>query len=81
MPKWGNKRPRKLIFLVGLYTIGAGIYDMTYPAITQINRAPHNLKERYGSGSWVVISGATNELGREFVTKFSREGFNILMVD
>lgn len=72
MPKWGRKRPRRLIFAVGLYTVGANIYDMVYPAVTQNSREAHSLSSRYGPNSWVVISGATNELGREYATEFGR---------
>jgi len=25
-----------------------------------------NLRQRYGAESWVVVSGATNDLGKEF---------------
>ncbi len=81
MPKWGRKRPRRLIFLVGLYTVGAGLYDMVYPAITQNNRDKHNLRERYGINTWVVISGATNQLGQEFTQELSKHGFNVVIVD
>jgi short-subunit dehydrogenase len=36
---------------------------------------------RYGADTWVVVSGATNDLGKEFCHHFSKFGFNILMVD
>ena len=81
MPKWGRQRPRRLVFAVGLYTIGAGIYDMAYPAVTQNIREKVNLKERYGAGTWVVITGATNDLGREFANHFNSQGFNLVLVD
>ena len=81
MPKWGRKRPRKLIFLVGLYTVGAGLYDMAYPAVTQNFREPVSLKQRYGVGTWAVISGATNELGKEFATQLCKNGFNLVLID
>ena len=81
MVKWGRQRPRRLVFAVGLYTIGYSIYDMIYPAVLQNLRENVDLKKRYGSGTWVVITGATNRLGREFVTHFNAKGFNVLMVD
>ena len=66
MPKWGRKRPRKLVFLVGLYTVGYQIYDHIYPAFTQNFRDGKDLKTTYGNKTWVVVSGASNELGKEF---------------
>jgi len=40
-----------------------------------------NLGDRYGKGTWIVVSGSTNEIGREFVRQFNEKGFNILLVD
>jgi len=82
MPKlWGRKRPRRLIYAVGLYTVGAGLYDILYPAVTQNYRDGYNLRQRYGPESWVVVSGATNELGQEFANEFSKHGFNLVLLD
>lgn len=36
---WGNKRPRRLCYFVGLYTIGYGLYDISYASIM------HNVRE------------------------------------
>ena len=81
MPKWGRKRPRRIIFAVGLYTIGYGLYDMVYPAVTQNMKEKIDIKQRYGPGSWVVVSGATNPLGQEFLRQFNNKGFNVVIVD
>jgi hypothetical protein len=37
---WGNKRPRRLCYFVGLYSIGFGLYDIGYASIT------HNIREQ-----------------------------------
>lgn len=29
----------------------------------------------------MVVTGATNELGKEFITHFNKNGFNVIMVD
>jgi len=45
MPKlWGRKRPRRLIYAVGLYTVGAALYDVLYPTVTQNTRDGYNLR-------------------------------------
>ena len=54
---WGNKRPRRLCFAVGLYTIGYNIYDMTYASVMHSQRPGVSLPSRYGAGTWAVISG------------------------
>ena len=79
--KWGNKRPRRLVYAIGLYTIGYGIYDMSYASIMHNARDIVDHKKRYGSDTWVVISGATDPLGQEFAKKFSNKGFNLVLVD
>ena len=60
---FGNKRPRRLCYAVGLYTIGYGIYDMSYFSFMHNSRDMLNHKVRYGPLSWVVISGANDPLG------------------
>jgi len=63
---FGNRRPRRLCYAVGLYTIGYNIYDMGYATVTHNSRDPIDLKSRYGQGTWVVISGASDDLSKEF---------------
>lgn len=38
------------------------------------------LAERYGRGSWVLITGASDGLGRAFAQEFATQGFNLLLV-
>jgi hypothetical protein len=60
---WGNRRPRRLVYAVGLYTFCYPLYDMSYASIAHNVREPLNLKQRYGSGTWVVVSGASDAVG------------------
>jgi short-subunit dehydrogenase len=39
-----------------------------------------NLIERYGKGSWVVITGASSGQGYEMALAFAQRGFNLLMI-
>ena len=67
MPRlWGRKLPRKFFFAVGLYSIGYTITDLTWAAVMQNQRERMKFQERYGEGSWAVISGATNPTGQEY---------------
>ena len=39
-----------------------------------------NLLERYGSGSWVAITGASSGQGYEMALAFAQRGFNLLLI-
>lgn len=78
---FGNKRPRRLAYAVGLYTIGYQIYDMSWAFIQHSIRDAHPMTQRYGPKSYVVISGATDSVGQEFANKFGEKGFNLILVD
>ena len=39
-----------------------------------------NLTERYGAGSWAVITGATDGLGKQFAINLAKLKFNIVLV-
>jgi 17beta-estradiol 17-dehydrogenase / very-long-chain 3-oxoacyl-CoA reductase len=39
-----------------------------------------NLKQRYGTNTWALITGATDGIGKAFCEELAREGFNIILV-
>ena len=39
-----------------------------------------DLSERYGKGSWAMITGASDGLGKQYAFELAREGFNIVLV-
>lgn len=54
---------------------------MSYASIMHNAREAHNLKKRYGQGTWVVVSGASDAVGQEFAKKMANKGFNLFLVD
>lgn len=44
MPKWLTRLPKRLIFVVGAYTVGYTIYDTCYSTVTQNLRDRVNLR-------------------------------------
>lgn len=43
-------------------------------------RKPYDLGERYGVGSWAVITGASGGIGLGFAVQLAKAGFNIVMI-
>jgi len=43
-------------------------------------RPRRNLLKRYGEGSWVVVTGGTDGVGKAFCLEFARLGFNIVNI-
>jgi len=41
---------------------------------------PRDLSARYGKGSWVVVTGASDGIGKGFCEEFAKDGFNIVFV-
>jgi short-subunit dehydrogenase len=39
-----------------------------------------DLAARYGRGSWVVVTGSTDGIGKAICFEFARRGFNIVQV-
>jgi 17beta-estradiol 17-dehydrogenase / very-long-chain 3-oxoacyl-CoA reductase len=40
----------------------------------------HDLLNRYGKGSWVVITGASDGIGKQYAIEMANIGFNIVLV-
>jgi len=41
----------------------------------------HNLPQRYGAGSWALITGGAQGIGAAFALQLASKGFNIILVD
>ena len=43
-------------------------------------RKPYDLLKRYGEKSYVIVTGATDGIGKEFCNQFAKLGFNLILV-
>ncbi|HEY8946441.1 MAG TPA: SDR family NAD(P)-dependent oxidoreductase [Polyangiaceae bacterium] len=59
--------------------VHVGRWVWQYVWLTLTWRRPR-LAERYGNGSWVLITGASDGLGKAFAHEFAAHGFNLLLV-
>ena len=78
---WGKRTPRRLVFGVGLFTIGSGFYDWLKAPIMHNVNGPQDASARYGKGSYAVVTGATSSTGQAFCDKLSSQGFKLILVD
>lgn len=55
-----------------------------YKFLKQLNyffgKSGANLLKRYGEGSWVLITGSTDGIGKEYAHQFAKLKFNIILV-
>ena len=65
-----------------------GLYYATSTALSALRSFsrtfllfPHNLPQRYGAGSWALITGGAGGLGAAFAERLAGLGFNIILID
>ncbi len=70
------------LFGAALLVVAAGVVLRWLWQYVWLTRRWHRprLAERYGRGSWVLITGASDGLGKAFAWHFAEHGFNLLLV-
>ena len=54
---------------------------MSYASVMHNSRPDVNLKNRYGSGTYVVLSGGGNDLAKAYAMTMASKGFHLILVD
>jgi 17beta-estradiol 17-dehydrogenase / very-long-chain 3-oxoacyl-CoA reductase len=70
----------KICLFIGFIKLAIFLYETYNFVIRHFFRSRLNLKERYGEGSWVVITGSSDGIGAAFALELAKEGFNIALV-
>jgi len=72
---------------IGFTTILSYVWTILKGMVRLIFQRRLKLIERYGKGSWVLVTGSSDGtsqhklgIGKEFAFEFAREGFNILIL-
>lgn len=56
------------------------LYNVLYLLYKHYIRKGHDIKKRYGERSWVLVTGATDGIGKGFCIEFAKKGLNIILV-
>lgn len=70
----------KIFWYYALLKIILKLYNTFYLFYKHFIRKGHNLKARYGKDSWVIVTGATDGIGKGLCEEFAKTGFNIILV-
>ena len=69
-----------LVILVGTFKFAQFIYAIGKGIHRNFLRKPLDLAERYGKGSWAIVTGASAGIGEQFCIHLARLGFNIVLI-
>jgi len=66
---------------VGALVLASSAKDYATGFYTHFLRPRRDLAKRYGEGSWALITGAAEGIGRSFALQLASSGFNIILLD
>jgi len=75
-----NKNIRLALSAVGGALLLKNLFSSIGKLIAPLFISEKNLIERYGPGSWVAVTGASEGVGKAFCLHFAKRGFNIVLI-
>lgn len=69
-----------LAWVVGIYSFVHMTISFGFWVYKSFIRKNVDFLERYGKGSWVVVTGPTSGIGEAYAIEFARHGFNIVLM-
>jgi len=77
----GNNLLTKTCQIVGATVLSYYALSALFGSIKTLRKLiPKDLVTRYGKNSWVVVTGASDGIGKGFCEEFARDGFNIVLI-
>jgi short-subunit dehydrogenase len=70
----------KILLLIIIIFIIGPIILFLYQIGYKYNISEKNLPERYGKGSWVIITGASRGQGKHLACEFASRNFNLILI-
>ena len=65
---------------LGAIQVLKAMYGVSSSFMKYIVLPRHNFAERYGKGSWAVVTGGSDGIGKQYALAFAKEGFNIVIM-
>ena len=73
--------PASFLVLLGSLSVLSFAYRFSLFVFRKFIRPSQNLRKRYGqNGSWAVVTGASDGIGKAFCESFAQRGFNICLI-
>jgi len=69
-----------LCFIIGLIWLAVKLLYISRLIYQEIFRPEKDLKGRYGSGSYALVTGASDGIGKAFCFSLAKRGFNIVLI-
>ena len=69
------------IFYIGAIRLCIFLYSVARSIQRNFLQSGLNLEERYGTGSWVFVTGGANGIGLEHCKQFANRNFNLIILD
>lgn len=70
---------QRLISILGIFTVVRYLLKWA-PKLIRAIMPSANLTKRYGKGSYVIVTGSTDGIGKSLAFQFAKRGFNIVSI-
>ncbi|KAI0868374.1 hypothetical protein GGS24DRAFT_217212 [Hypoxylon argillaceum] len=65
---------------LGALWLGSKVLSVLHLVLSMFVLSGTNLRKYGGQGTWAIVTGASDGLGKEFATQLAAKGFNLLLV-
>lgn len=66
-------------FLIGFFWLSKRLYRIIKQVYIEAFRPEKDLRERYGPGSYALVTGSSDGIGKAFCFSLAKRGFNIIL--